>query len=68
MIENEVLQLILVIAGPTGGAWIAVNMAINGTRAQVADIAKDVSAIRESLSDQRAFVSRLDERIKNLEE
>ena len=65
--DNELLQMILVIAGPTGGAWIAVKTTLNGTRAQVTDIAKDVSAIRESLSDQKVLVSRLDERIKNLE-
>jgi hypothetical protein len=66
--EENFLQMVALIAGPTGGAWIAVKTTLNGTRAQVSDIAKDVSAIRESLSDQKAFVSRLDERVKSLEE
>ena len=66
--DDNLLQMIALIAGPTGGAWIAVKTTLNGTRAQVSDIAKDVSAIRESLSDHRGFMSRLDERLKNVEE
>ena len=66
--DDNLLQMIALIAGPTGGAWIAVKTTLNGTRAQVSDIAKDVSAIRESLGDHRVFMSRLDERLKNVEE
>ena len=66
--DDNLLQMIALIAGPTGGAWIAVKTTLNGTRAQVSEIAKDVSAIRESLSDHRVFMSRLDERLKNVEE
>ena len=66
--DDSFLQMVALIAGPTGGAWIAVKTTLNGTRNQVSDIAKDVSAIRESLGDQRVFMSRLDERLKNIEE
>ena len=66
--DDNLLQMIALIAGPPVGAWIAVKTTLIGTRAQGSDIAKDVAAIREALSDHLVFMSRLDERLKNVEE
>jgi len=35
------------IAGPTGAAWVGVKVALNGTRAKVKEISKDVADIKE---------------------
>ena len=54
------LQLLGMVAGPAGAAWVGVKVAVNGLRADVREIKKDVK-------DLNGLAAKHGERIATLE-
>lgn len=60
MSPADILQLVAVILGPTGAAWVGVRTALNGTREAVKNLATDMREVRHDLADVRERVAKLE--------
>ena len=56
--------LIGLVLGPTGGAWVSVKVALNGTRERVQRIDAAVSSITEDVSDVRERCAKIEGHLK----
>lgn len=57
---HPVLAVIGLILGPGGAAWVAVRVALNGTREDVRELRVDVRNMKEDIQDVRERVARLE--------
>src|SRR5690606_4952849 len=60
---HPLIQLLIVILGPTGAAWAGVRAALNGTRRNVESLTTDVREMRNDLADLRERVAGLEAKI-----
>ena len=54
------IELVLMIAGPTGAAWAGVRAGLNSTRQHVKDLTAEMREVRRDLSDVRERVARVE--------
>lgn len=57
---HPIVEVVLVIAGPTGAAWAGVRAGLNGTRQHVKDLTAEMREVRRELSDVRERVARVE--------
>ena len=57
MIDPSIVQLVSVVLGPAGAAFVAVKASLNGTRSRVQRIETSVDRITESVSSIREDVA-----------
>lgn len=62
------IEVLGVVLGPAGAAWIAVKVALNGARQDIRDIKSSVGELTSAQNATGRDVARLDERVKHLEE
>ncbi|HEX6938674.1 MAG TPA: hypothetical protein VF158_04630 [Longimicrobiales bacterium] len=60
---HPLIQLAVVVLGPTGAAWVGVRGALNGTRSNIETLASDVREMRHDLADLRERVAGLEAQI-----
>ena len=60
----EAWQLLALVLGPSGAAWVGVKMALNGTREQVKDLKGDIKALSKDVRDNRDHIIRLREHLQ----
>lgn len=62
---HPIIEVVLVIAGPTGAAWAGVRAALNGTKKNVEHLTTDVREMRHDLADLRERVAGVEAKIAN---
>lgn len=62
---HPLIQLALVVLGPTGAAWVGVRASLNGTRRAVAETRQDVKEIRAVLGQHGDRLTRIETRMED---
>ena len=57
---HPILQLAVLVLGPTGAAWIGVKAALNGVKADVREVKEDLRAFNIALQETRERLARLE--------
>lgn len=65
---QALVAVVVLIAGPSGAAWVAVKASLNGARQDIKDIKSSVTGLTEKQTSTEVSVARLDERVRHLED
>lgn len=62
----ELWQLLVLILGPTGGAWVGVKASLNGMRSDVTDIKADVKKLHDGQFQNRERIVAVETKMETL--
>lgn len=65
---QALVAVVILIAGPSGAAWVAVKASLNGARQDIRDIKASVGGLTDRQSATDVSVARLEVRVGNLED
>ena len=57
---HPLIQLAIVLLGPTGAAYVGVRVSLNGTRENVRELKRDVSKLSTDMTDVRERLARIE--------
>ena len=58
---HPLIQLAIVLLGPTGAAYVGVRVSLNGTRENVRELKRDVSKLSTDMTDVRERLARIED-------
>lgn len=56
----ELWEIVVLVFGPTGGAWIGVKSSLNGMRGDIKEIKGDVKELRAGHHENRERIIKLE--------